>query len=58
MDGLALNINIESSSVIIGGKAAYVGTIVGRWVDMVVKVYSSPVNCSRFLAEIGSRVSL
>lgn len=50
--------SIESSSVIIGGKAAYVGTIVGRWVDMVVKVYSSPVNCSRFLAEIGSRVSL
>lgn len=58
MDVLALNTSIESSSVIIGRKAAYVGTIVGRRVDMVVKVYSSPVNCSRFLAEIGSRVSL
>lgn len=58
MDGLALNMSIESSSIIIGGKAAYVGTIVGSWVDMVVKVYSSPVNCSRFLAEIGSRVRL
>lgn len=53
--GLTLNRNIESSSIIAGGKAAYVGIVVGRWGDMV-KVYRSSVDCSSFLTKIESKV--
>lgn len=34
--------------MIAGGKVAYVG-VVGRWVDMIVRVYRSPIDCSSFL---------
>ena len=55
-DGWSLNRSIENSSVITGGKAAYVGTVVGRWVDLMVRIYRSPIDCSSFRAEIESRV--
>lgn len=40
--------------MIAGGKVAYVG-VVGRWVDMIVRVYRSPIDCSSFLTEIESK---
>lgn len=47
--------SIESSFIIAGGKAAYVGIVVGRWADMV-KVYRNPTDCSSFLTKIESKV--
>lgn len=48
--------NIESSSIIIDGKTAYAGTVVGRWIDVMVIVCRSPVDCSSFLTDRESKV--
>lgn len=53
-DGLTLNRSIENSSVIAGRKVTYVG-VLSRWVDMMVRVYRSPIDCSNFLTEIESK---
>lgn len=54
MDWLWIN-SIENLSIIAGGKAVYVGIVVGRWVDMV-RVYRSSIDCFSFLAKIESKV--
>lgn len=56
MDGLTLNGSIESSSRITVGKAAHVGTAVGRWIDVMVEVCGNFNDCSSFLAEIENKV--
>lgn len=57
MDGLTLNTTIENSSIIAGGKAAYVVIVVDRWVDMMVRVLKSPIDYSSSLTEIESKVA-
>lgn len=56
MDRLTLNRTTENSSIIVGGKAAYVIIVVGRWVDIMVRVLKSPIDYSSFLTEIESKV--
>ena len=57
MDGMTLNGSIESSPRMIVAKvAAYVGTAVGRWVDVMVRVCRNFIDCSSFLAKIENKV--
>lgn len=56
MDRLTLNRTTENSSIIVGGKATYVIIVVGRWVDIMVRVLKSPIDYSSFLTEIESKV--